>query len=555
MKAILFFILSTVSAFAAAPDIHTVNVGTAANDGTGDTVRTAFSKINTNLLVISNSIVSIVSGGAAVTNTVVTSGATPAVNALAVYTGASTTNLGPSNVTISTNTGINGITFQSTGDTNKTLTLEAHPLMTTNVEVVGFAYPPPDGATLGVLSSGGKTYLTNVESGGATIWTTNASGTIQATSDASGVTNLVTIYANTNLPPVLALNRLGNLSLGLDAGTMGASYGTQDDPGLHVLSILDQNPSGFGDITVQSFPTSTSLFNDFAEVDLYAKGATTVGGNDAHVYAAFDVANGAGALSGLFLDGHVNSFTFNIDLNNTTVTLMRPSHLDGNTPYIFDTSVAHTSGNLFEVKNNGTTVDATAAISGWTGAGTKYKVDDGTYRGLKMTDYLLFVYPGRVDGTGCTIATNDYTSSLWGLATYAGTGGTNANFATFKVGPVPADLDTGVTMILTNLALRVSGTDTGSASFTIGYFQPASSSAASPSDFTALSGYKTFTTGTLTSPVSGDVFYVSGVTLTGWAAALTPGRFLTLGIARNGSDANNDAISLLGGSLAYGRSQ
>jgi len=172
---------------------------------------------------------------------------------------------------------------------------------------------------------------------------------------------------------------------------------------------------------------------------------------------------------------------------------------------------------------------------------------------LKFTDYKEFIYPHRIDGTGTTIVTNDYTSGLSGLTTHAGTGGTNANYAFYRIGLVPFDLDTGVTMVLTNLALRVSGTDTGSASFSIGYFSPASSSAYTPSDFTVLSGYVNFATGTLTSPVANDTFYVGNVTLTGWASGLTAGRPLIIGIARDGGDANNDSITILGGAILFGR--
>jgi hypothetical protein len=174
---------------------------------------------------------------------------------------------------------------------------------------------------------------------------------------------------------------------------------------------------------------------------------------------------------------------------------------------------------------------------------------------LKMIDYKDFVYPHKVDGTGATIVTNDYTSALSGLATYAGTGGTNANYAWYRIGTVPNDLDTATAMVLKALAIRVSGTDTASASFSICYFSPASSSAFSPSDFTAGSGYVTTTTGTLTSPAANDTFYLSDVTLTGWASGLTAGRPFIIGIARDGGDSNNDSITVLGATISYGRTQ
>src|SRR5688500_2498769 len=53
---ILISILTIVSAFAQ-PSISLVNIGSAGNDGTGDSIRAAFGKINTNFLALSNSVI------------------------------------------------------------------------------------------------------------------------------------------------------------------------------------------------------------------------------------------------------------------------------------------------------------------------------------------------------------------------------------------------------------------------------------------------------------------------------------------------------------------
>lgn len=178
----------------------------------------------------------------------------------------------------------------------------------------------------------------------------------------------------------------------------------------------------------------------------------------------------------------------------------------------------------------------------------------GTGNVLKFTSYQDFVFPARVDGTGTTISTNDYTSSLWGLATSSGSADTNGNYAIFRVGTVPYDLDTSVAMVLKGFAIRVSGTDTDAAQFTIGLWSPASSSAHSPTDFTSLGTFINFDSGTLTSPAANDIFYFSDVTLTGWASAVTAGRPLIIGIARrNGS--NDDSVTIVSGTIASGRTQ
>jgi hypothetical protein len=109
-------------------------------------------------------------------------------------------------------------------------------------------------------------------------------------------------------------------------------------------------------------------------------------------------------------------------------------------------------------------------------------------------------------------------------------------------------------MKLRGLSIRVSATDTDAAEFSIGLWSPASSSAYSPTDFTSFSTFINFDSGTLTSPAANDIFYFSDVTLTGWAAAVTAGRPFIIGIARR-NGANDDSVTILSGTIEYGRSQ
>jgi hypothetical protein len=177
----------------------------------------------------------------------------------------------------------------------------------------------------------------------------------------------------------------------------------------------------------------------------------------------------------------------------------------------------------------------------------------GTGNVLKFTDYKDFIYPGRVDGTGCIAGTTN-TANVWGLASFSGSADTNGNYAIFRVGTVPYDLDTSVAMTLKGFSIRVDGSDTDAAQFAIALYSPASSAAAMPSDFTACSDFIHFDSGALTTPALGDVFYFSDVTLTGWAAALTAGRPLIVAVARrNGS--NDDIVSIVSGTISYGRTQ
>lgn len=214
-----------------------------------------------------------------------------------------------------------------------------------------------------------------------------------------------------------------------------------------------------------------------------------------------------------------------------------------------DTTITRSAAGILAIE----AVDVPTISSTHTLTGKTYDAS-GSGNVLKFTDYKDFVYPGKVDGTGCTITTNDYTSSLWGLAAYNGTSDTNANYAYFRIGTVPLDLDTGVEMTLRNLAIRVSATDTDAAQFSIAIWSPASSSAAAPTDFTSFSTFINFDSGTLSSPAAGDIFYCSDVTLTGFAAAVTAGRPFIIGIARrNGS--NDDTVAIVGGTVEYSRTK
>jgi hypothetical protein len=177
----------------------------------------------------------------------------------------------------------------------------------------------------------------------------------------------------------------------------------------------------------------------------------------------------------------------------------------------------------------------------------------GTGNVLKLTDYKDFVYPGRVDGAGCITGTTN-TAGVWGLASYSGSADTNGNYAIFRIGIVPYDLDMSVAMTLKGLKLRVDGSDTDAAQFTIALYSAADSSAELPTDFTGCSNFINFDTGTLTSPGLNGGFTCADVTLTGWASALTAGRPFIIAIARrNGS--NDDIVSITSGTISYGRTQ
>lgn len=392
-------------------------------------------------------------------------------------------------------------------------------------------------------NTGGTTWLTVNEADGVITFPDGVRQTFNPNATTPGL-NVGSQAGDPSTPSNgdLWYDSTGNL---LRARINGATVSLGTGSGLGDFS----GPSSSTNNNLVSFSGTTGKTGKDSGIATDGSGGITTAGT---ISAAAFIGNGATANSRIDVPNDAGTKYFGFQANDTStesVNLVGPA-----APFagLVKTSINATTNMPIALAVEGT--DYVSPVS--TNAFTNKTFDSqGTGNVLKFLDYKDFVYPHRVDGTGATIVTNDYTSALSGLATYAGTGGTNANYAFFRIGTIPLDLDTGTTMKLRNLAVRVSGTDTGSASFSVGYFSPASSSAYSPSDFTALSGFVTATTGTLTSPAANDIFYLSDITLTGWASGVTAGRPFLIGIARDGSDANNDSITIVGGTIEYGRTQ
>lgn len=258
---------------------------------------------------------------------------------------------------------------------------------------------------------------------------------------------------------------------------------------------------------------------------------------------------GAVADSDVVLPDDDNSHTFSIQANNTTTTNVRLVAPAAPFAGLVKTSIGSVTNWIPDVAVEGTDYASPVSTNAFTNKGYDASA---TGNNLIFTDYKEFVAPFRVDGAGCTIVTNSYTDNTWGLATYAGNADTNGNYALFRVGKVPYDLNVTNALTLRGLGIRTDGTSTTSPSFTIAYYQPAASAASMPTDFTACSGFIISTSVTISSAAANDIFYFDDITLTGWAAALTTGRDLIIAIAR-GDNGNNDALSVTAGSLEFTR--
>lgn len=165
-----------------------------------------------------------------------------------------------------------------------------------------------------------------------------------------------------------------------------------------------------------------------------------------------------------------------------------------------------------------------------------------------QTKQINLQRPDYGDGIGAVPQTNAFNVS--GLMHYTFTGGTaetNANWVVYEF-DCPSDLDTTVAMTA-RFAFLSGGTDTSDYVFHITYAQNALGAAYSTG--TTIATSPIVMTITPTTPASGDLQSTGAVTLTGWAAALTPGRAMQVRIAKP-NDAQDDGARDVQLVITYG---
>jgi uncharacterized protein YfiM (DUF2279 family) len=208
--------------------------------------------------------------------------------------------------------------------------------------------------------------------------------------------------------------------------------------------------------------------------------------------------------------------------------------------------------------DNDTSIATTAYVQTELGA---YNSDTVTFTGktldaagtgnvLKQTRYITLQRPDYGDGAGAIPQTNSYTASGLMHYTLSGNAETNANWIVYEF-PCPADLDTGVALTAT-FSFLSGGTDTDDYVFHVTYGQVAAGTAY-PTGTGIASLPITMTVNTATE-ANGDIQTSAATTLTGWAAALTPGAPMAVRVARlqNTQDDGARDVSLV---IAYGSTQ
>lgn len=136
--------------------------------------------------------------------------------------------------------------------------------------------------------------------------------------------------------------------------------------------------------------------------------------------------------------------------------------------------------------------------------------------------------PDYGDGAGAIPQTNTFNVSGLMHYTLSGNAETNVNWIVYEF-DCPIDLDTGVEMTARFAGLS-GGTDTDDYVFHLTHAQQAPGAAYVTG--TSISTLPIVMTITPTTPANGDLQQSSEVTLTGWAAVLTPGRPMQVRVAR-----------------------
>lgn len=183
-----------------------------------------------------------------------------------------------------------------------------------------------------------STYITNINQGvGDSLWTNSVTdtGAIQPSPD-----------ANVFVPGEIHVGQTGEAGVITLSSTNGthAVHQTVDPDGVLTFTADPAIPNDYL-VKFISGPDTVAELGAWGELALY--------GDNASIYM------------------------FDVSLNQMTV--LSPTRADGITPYVLGLIAPHTTGNMFEVDNDGTLEMVVAVNSGYAGGGTKFLSDNGTY--------------------------------------------------------------------------------------------------------------------------------------------------------------------------------
>lgn len=212
-----------------------------------------------------------------------------------------------------------------------------------------------------------------------------------------------------------------------------------------------------------------------------------------------------------------------------------------------DTTIERAAGGVISVE--GVPVPTRTSVHTW-----ENKTYDaaGTGNVFRKKDYLWLRGADSADSTGRIPNTNDFTQFTFMKPVFANGADQAANFVRWDL-QIPDDWDTAVDPRL-KITFRLTGADTGTQRYVASIVSVANSATY---DGTPANAVNLDFAGD-GAGASGDVEQVGYVTLTGWGAAVTPGRHAVLVIARDGDAAEDgstvDSMFSLA-ALEYGSTQ
>lgn len=416
---------------------------------------------------------------------------------------------------------------------------------------------------------GGGTVGTVVNTGASTQYAIpyylDATGTNIAPSLLTTDATFTNFYAGGFLINTLTVSNdvslAGNVAIG---GSLTVTNGPIQPSANNVVGLGTATLS-FADLFLAS--TAVINFGNGNVTITHAAGAITVAGA-----TTFSLGTSAAFTTGTIELGHATANTLAASAGDMTIEGNRIFRVGGADVPVADGGTglsSGTSGGILYYSASGTLASsgalaANALVVGGgagvtpatvtTGAGnlTALAIAVNTTGGFRtvgtQTKQINLQRPDYGDGIGAVPQTNAFNVS--GLMHYTFTGGTaetNANWVVYEF-DCPSDLDTTVAMTA-RFAFLSGGTDTSDYVFHITYAQNALGAAYSTG--TTIATSPIVMTITPTTPASGDLQSTGAVTLTGWAAALTPGRAMQVRIAKP-NDAQDDGARDVQLVITYG---
>jgi hypothetical protein len=155
-------------------------------------------------------------------------------------------------------------------------------------------------------------------------------------------------------------------------------------------------------------------------------------------------------------------------------------------------------------------------------------IDSANGNVIKLKGYIQLKNFDNITGAKPN-NTNDYTASTFMKPVFLNGTAATANFIQFQI-QVPTDFDTAVDPKI-KITDKLTAADTGVRRYIVSTISPAASAAYDGTVGTAIN----VDIAADASGASGDVEQSSQTTLTGWGAALTPGRHWVIQIGRDGN--------------------